>query len=92
MTKRMMTERDFSLLLALRDVAWGLHDQIDAICDAVGDLVGARGEVDDVTDLILNRGDVDDFLKGLGIEVVKNGVEPASDSEPAKEEPNGTHI
>ena len=66
-----MTEYDYTHLLALRDVARALDDQIDAICDMVRDLV-PESDNDDRMDLIKNRGDIKDFLKNTDIVIVTN--------------------
>lgn len=68
---RAMTEYDYAHLLALRDVAQALDDQIDAICNMVRDLV-PESDDDDRMDLIKNRGDIKDFLKNTDIVVVSN--------------------
>ncbi len=68
---RAMTEYDYTHLLALRDMAQALDEQIDAICDMVRDLV-PESDDDDRMDLIKNRGDIKDFLKNTDIVVVSN--------------------
>ena len=73
---RTMTERDYTLLLQLRDLAWALDDQIEAICDAAAALCGVSANDDMLIDLMRNRGDTDEFLKDTFLKVIKNGVEP----------------
>ncbi len=73
---RAMTEYDYQHLMALRDMAVALDNQIDAICNMVRDLV-PESDDDDRLDLIKNGGDIKDFLKSTDIVVVPNRLKSA---------------
>lgn len=68
---RVMTEFDYKHLLALRDMAVALDNQIDAICGMVRELI-PESDNDDRMDLIKNGGDIKAFLKNTDIVVVQN--------------------